>query len=129
VEAHGLTPNVVAGSLQQAGGEAAARQLLEGDELPTAIFAASDLSVLGAREVILGAGLSVPEQISLIGYNDSLFARLRGIELTSVREPSEAMGIYASEVVTNRILDRSEPPDEWLADPELVVRSSTQPPP
>ena len=129
VEAHGLAPIVVAGSLQQGGGEAAARELLDGDGLPTAIFAASDLSVLGAREVILAAGIAVPDQISLIGYNDTPYARLRGIELTSVREPSEAMGIYASEVVAHRIVDPSEPPDHWVAEPELVVRNSTRPPP
>ena len=129
MEHHELAPVVVAGSLQQDGGEAAARQLLEKGDLPTAVFAASDLSALGAREVFIEAGIAIPDQISLVGYNDSLFARLRGIELTSIREPSEAMGIYASEVVINRILDPSEPTDEWIAEPELVVRNSTQPPP
>ena len=53
MEQHGLAPIVVAGSLQQAGGEAAARELLEGDETPTAIFAASDLSVsIGAHDML-----------------------------------------------------------------------------
>ena len=126
MEHHGLDPVLAAGRLQQEGGEAAARQLLDQGDLPTAIFAASDLSAIGAREVILEAGISIPDQVSLIGYDDSLFARLRGIELTSIREPSEAMGIYASEVVINRILDPSQPPDEWVAEPELVVRSSTR---
>ncbi len=128
MQAHDLEPNVVTGSLLQAGGESGARLLLEQDEFPTAIFAASDLSALGARDVIQGAGLSIPDRVSLIGYNDTPFARLRGIELTSVREPTEAMGIYASEVIIGRILDPTEPPGEWIAEPELVVRSSTRPP-
>jgi DNA-binding LacI/PurR family transcriptional regulator len=128
MEHHGLTPIVVAGSLYQEGGEAAAQQLLDLDDTPTAIFAASDLSALGAREVLEAASFPIPERISLVGYNDSPFARLHGIDLTSVREPSEAMGIYASEVVANRIQDPSEPTAEWVAEPELVIRSSTQAP-
>jgi DNA-binding LacI/PurR family transcriptional regulator len=128
MEAHGLTPNVVTGSVTQAGGESGARQFLEQGRFPSGIFAASDLSALGAREVIRGAGLSIPKQVSLVGYNDSALAGLRGIELTSVHVPFEAMGIYASEVVVNRILDPTEPPSQWIVEPELVARGSTRPP-
>jgi len=128
MQAHDLTPNVVPGSFTQAGGESGARLLLEQDPFPTAIFAATDLSALGAREVIKGAGLAMPDRVSLVGYNDSPYTRLHSIELTSIREPLEAMGIYAAEVVMNRILDPAQPPAEWIAEPELVVRSSTAPP-
>ncbi|MBT8164675.1 MAG: LacI family transcriptional regulator, partial [Acidimicrobiia bacterium] len=127
--AHDLEGNSVTGSLLQDGGESGARLLLEQDgEFPTAIFAASDLAALGARDVIRAAGFSIPDRVSLVGYGDSSFARLHDIELTSVREPTEAMGIYAAEVAVNRILDPTEPPSEWIAAPELVVRGSTVPP-
>lgn len=129
MESHGLTPNAVQGSLTQSGGESGATLLLEQDEFPTAIFAASDLAVLGARDVMETAGISVPDQVSLIGYNDTSIARLHGIQLTSVREPFEAMGIYASEVIVNRMIDPTHPPSEWTVEPELVIRSSTQAPP
>lgn len=128
MKAHHLTPNAVTGSLTEAGGESGAKLLLEQDDFPTAIFVASDLAAVGAREVIHRAGMSIPERVSLVGYGDSAFARLHGIELTTVREPYEAMGIYASEVVVNRILDPTQPPSEWIAEPELVVRSSTRTP-
>ena len=128
MEAHNLDPNVVIGSLLQEGGESGARKLLEQKEFPTAIFAATDLAALGARDVIEKAGMPIPDRVSIVGYNDSPFARLHAIELTSIREPTKAMGIYAAEVVANRILDPEEPPAEWIAEPELVVRSSTAPP-
>ncbi len=129
MQAHNLPVNVVPGSLLQEGGESGAGLLLEQDEFPTAVFAASDLSALGARDVMREAGFSIPDQVSLVGYGDSPFARLHEIELTSIRDPNEAIGIYAAEVLTNRILDPNQPPSDWIAEPELVVRSSTGPPP
>jgi DNA-binding LacI/PurR family transcriptional regulator len=128
MEAHGLTPNVVPGSLTREGGESGARMLLEQDEFPTAIFVASDLAALGAREVIQSAGLSVPDRVSIVGYDDSPFASLPDIDLTSIREPLVALGIYAAEVVANRIHDPTEPPQQWIAEPELVARGSTRAP-
>jgi DNA-binding LacI/PurR family transcriptional regulator len=96
--------------------------------LPTAVYAATDLAALGARQVFRAAGLAIPDEISLVGYDDTPFASLHGIELTTIREPAEAMGVYAAEVIANRILDPSESPSEWITQPELVVRGSTVPP-
>lgn len=94
----------------------------------TAIFAASDAQAAGVLEAARRAGVSVPNELSVIGFDDQLVARMTAPQLTTIRQPSEAMGSYAVEVA-HKLLSGSAPPafHTDLAT-ELVVRGSTAPP-
>lgn len=73
----------------------AATQLLAKDDRVTAIFAASDAQAAGVLEAARLAGLSVPRDLSVVGFDDQLIARMTAPQLTTIRQPSEAMGAYA----------------------------------
>ncbi|WP_327232933.1 LacI family transcriptional regulator [Streptomyces sp. NBC_01317] len=95
----------------------------------TAVFCANDLLALGVLQAMYGAGVNVPGDISIVGYDDIEFAAAAVVPLTSVRQPAERMGRTAAEM----LLDETEPDREHhthrsvVLQPELVVRGSTQP--
>jgi LacI family transcriptional regulator len=94
--------------------------------LPTAVFAHNDLMALGARSALGARGLRVPEDVSLVGYNDlPLVGRLTP-PLTTIRYPSLEVGRSAGELVI-QLLGGERGADHPL-QPELVVRASTAPP-
>jgi DNA-binding LacI/PurR family transcriptional regulator len=125
---HKLKPIVVEGDFTDEGGYEGARALLESKQRPTAIFACNDLAALGALTAIEEAGLSVPGDISLAGYDNTYLARVRHISLTSVDQPRTEMGRLAVQAIT----ERRERPDAAArvrqVAPHLVARSSTAPP-
>lgn len=93
-------------------------------DLPTAVFAHNDLMALGALSVLSERGLRVPDDISLVGYNDLPMMDLVAPPLTTVRYPSAEIGRAAGEMVI-ALLDGGEPDDVCL-QPSLVVRASTR---
>ncbi|MYR82013.1 LacI family DNA-binding transcriptional regulator [Streptomyces filamentosus] len=109
------------------GGQAAATRLLERGV--TGIICASDPLALGAVRAVRRRGLSVPGDVSVVGYDDSAFMNCTEPPLTTVRQPIEAMGRAAVELLSVQIGGRSVPSDELLFEPELVVRGSTAQPP
>jgi DNA-binding LacI/PurR family transcriptional regulator len=125
---HGLEPIVVQGDFTDEGGYEGARALLEGRQRPTAIFACNDLAALGALTAIEDAGLSIPDDISLVGYDNSYLARVRHISLTSVDQPRAEMGRLAVAAVTERRERSDAPARVRTVAPHLVTRSSTAPP-
>ncbi|MET9479572.1 LacI family DNA-binding transcriptional regulator [Streptomyces sp. NPDC006638] len=96
---------------------------------PTAVFCANDLLALGVLQAMYGAGVNVPGDMSIVGYDDIEFAAAAVVPLTSVRQPAERMGRTAAEM----LLDETEPDREHhthrsvVLQPELVVRGSTRP--
>jgi DNA-binding LacI/PurR family transcriptional regulator len=105
------------------GGHAAAARLVRRGV--TGIVCASDILALGAIRAARRAGSAVPEDISVIGYDDSPLMNCTDPPLTTVRQPIDAMGRAAVDLLVARI-DRAEvPADELLFEPELVVRAST----
>lgn len=94
-------------------------------EMPTAIFAHNDLMAMGALATLRDAGLDVPEDVSLAGYNDLAMMDLVAPPLTTVRYPSREIGLMAGEVAI-RLLGGEEVADINL-DPRLVIRESTRP--
>ncbi|WP_077488230.1 LacI family DNA-binding transcriptional regulator [Sinomonas mesophila] len=125
----GLPPRVVAAPGHSlAAGEEAARALLAGPERPTAVVAHNDQLALGVREVALGLGLRVPEDLSLTGYDDSRTAGLAGIGLTSVDLGAHALGVAAGMAALNRLAYPNAPAVDECSLPRLVVRGSTAPP-
>jgi DNA-binding LacI/PurR family transcriptional regulator len=87
-----------------------------------------DRRAIGLLDSMLRADVRVPEDLSVVGYDDSRFARLPGIDLTSVRQDIPRMAELAVQAVVERLdLPPREPKDVALA-PQLVVRGTTSPP-
>jgi LacI family transcriptional regulator len=94
------------------------------DPLPTAIFASNDLSAFGAMDAIREHGLRIPEDISIIGFDDIPQASLVHPKLTTVRQPLEQMGQVAAKLLLERIEDRNRPPQRVTLATQLVIRDS-----
>jgi DNA-binding LacI/PurR family transcriptional regulator len=105
------------------GGQAAAGRLIERGI--TGIVCASDIIALGAIRAARRAGLSVPGQVSVVGYDDSPLMSCTEPPLSTVRQPIEAMGRAAVAVLVSQIEGAAVAHDELLFEPELVVRGST----
>ncbi|MEJ1199615.1 MULTISPECIES: LacI family DNA-binding transcriptional regulator [unclassified Streptomyces] len=105
------------------GGQAAAARLLERGV--TGIICASDPLALGAVRAARRRGLHVPHDISVVGYDDSAFMTCTEPPLTTVRQPIEAMGRAAVDLLCAQIQGTEVPHRELLFEPELVVRGST----
>ena len=80
---------------------------------------------LGAIRAVRRAGLSVPGDVSVVGFDDSAFMNCTDPPLTTVRQPIEAMGKAAVALLVNQIENVAVYPEELLFEPELVVRGST----
>ncbi|MFC9650609.1 MULTISPECIES: LacI family DNA-binding transcriptional regulator [unclassified Streptomyces] len=105
------------------GGHAAATRLL--DRGVTGIICASDPLALGAVRAARRRGLDVPREVSVVGFDDSAFMNCTEPPLTTVRQPIEAMGRAAVEMLSAQIQGGAVPSGELLFEPELVVRGST----
>jgi len=103
-----------------------ARRMLSAERRPTAIFAASDTQALGVIAAAHELGLHVPEDLSVIGYDDIEAADYVG--LTTVRQQLFESGRRGAEILLAEISDRSDAPPVTQLTPELVVRSTTAPP-
>ena len=108
------------------GGQAATSDLL--GEGATGIVCGSDPLALGAIRAARRAGLSVPGDISVVGYDDSIFMSCIEPPLTTIRQPIEAMGRAAVDRLVAQMDGDPVGPDELLFAPELVVRASTAQP-
>jgi DNA-binding LacI/PurR family transcriptional regulator len=105
------------------GGQAAASDLL--DRGCTAIVCASDMMALGAIREARRRGLEVPDDVSVVGFDDSPLIAFTDPPLTTVRKPVQAMGQAAVRAVLEEIGGTPTPPTEFVFMPELVVRGST----
>jgi DNA-binding LacI/PurR family transcriptional regulator len=93
----------------------------------TALFAYNDLSAIGAIWAFREAGLCVPEDISVVGFDDVPLAVFSDPQLTTIRQPLQRMGQIAAKTLIDQIERRSEFQPEIVIEPELVVRASTGP--
>jgi DNA-binding LacI/PurR family transcriptional regulator len=105
------------------GGQAATTRLLR--HRVTGVICGSDVLALGAIRAIRRAGLSVPGDVSVVGYDDSAFMNCTDPPLTTVRQPIESMGKAAVALLVNQIENVAVYSEELLFEPELVVRGST----
>jgi DNA-binding LacI/PurR family transcriptional regulator len=127
VEAAGIEPVVIPGGYNVADGTNAMERFIDStNDLPTAIFAANDLCAVGVMNAIRDTGRAVPADISVIGFDDIALAGWRGIELTTINQPTRQMGELAARLLTTRIADRTAPQQVQI-EPALVIRSSTKP--
>lgn len=119
----------VKGSFREAGGFEAMETLLELAEIPTAVFAVNDLAALGAIRAIMAAGLRVPQDISVIGFNDLFHATHMMPALTTIQVPHRAMGARAAQLLLDMVVDGVMPEQPVLLPATLIVRESTGPAP
>jgi len=105
------------------GGHAAATRLLARGV--TAIICASDPLALGAIRAVRRAGMSVPTDVSVVGYDDSAFMSCTDPPLTTVRQPIDAIGRAAVELLTGQIEGAQVAAEELFFEPEIVARGST----
>jgi DNA-binding LacI/PurR family transcriptional regulator len=107
------------------GGQAAATRMLRHGV--TGVICGSDPLALGAIRAARRAGLAVPRDVSVVGFDDSAFMNCTEPPLTTVRQPIEALGRAAVTMLVNQIEGATVTADELLFEPELVVRGSTGP--
>jgi DNA-binding LacI/PurR family transcriptional regulator len=102
-----------------------AKQLLARKKPFTALFAYNDISAIGAIRALQEQGLRVPQDVSVMGFDDIPGAAFNTPTLTTVRQPLARMGQVAAQTLLERIAGRDDYPPEIAIEPELVVREST----
>jgi LacI family transcriptional regulator len=120
---------VLAGDFYVESGERMAERLLALPEPPTAIVAASDLMAVGALRAAAARGLRVPDDLSVVGFDDIMVAAHLQPGLTTLRQDKTGLGGAAARALLDRIAGAAEPPPVVTLPVELVVRGTTRPPP
>lgn len=128
MDAAGATPLVRVSTLYVEGGLRDARELLRLPEPPTAIFAANDLQALGVYEAARQAGVRIPEELSVVGFDDLSFTQWSGPPMTTVHQPLVQMGAAAANLVL--ALAAGQQPEHTRIElaTTLMIRSSTAAP-
>jgi LacI family transcriptional regulator len=94
---------------------------------PTAIFAYNDFMAVGVIKALKEAGVKVPDDMALVGYDDIIYAQFLEIPLTTVRQPTQKLGEVAAEVLLERIARRDTEVKRIVLEPELIIRASSHP--
>ena len=128
MRAHGLDPAVVRSEYTDVAGARSVAGLLADATTPTALVAANDFNAVGAISALEDAGLRVPRDVSVVGYDNTSLAALRHISLTTVDQPRSEIGRLATEALLQRVRGERTEPVHHLLHPELVVRATTAPP-
>jgi DNA-binding LacI/PurR family transcriptional regulator len=130
---HGLGSNalMVPGGLTEDDGASAARALLEltGPRTPTAVTAFNDRCATGVLDVLRAAGVAIPGDISVVGFDDSRLARLSHVDLTTIAQDAATMTELAVARAVARLDGTAVGEREQVVPPRLVVRGTTAPPP
>jgi len=123
-----LTIQLDSDSPSPAVGHDVTRKLLARGEPFTAVFAFNDVSAIGAIQALRGAGKRVPEDVSVVGFDDIQSASYQNPALTTVRQPLRQMGVTAAETLLARINSphKAAYPKEIIVKPELMIRGTTR---
>lgn len=116
------------GTFFQPDGYAGTDALLNLEQPPTAIFASNDVMAMGAMDAVRSRGLRVPDDISIIGFDDIPQSGLVRPALTTVRQPLKQMGSLSAQILIDKLKDPDVEVSRVELPTELVVRDSTTPP-
>ncbi|MBN1640595.1 MAG: LacI family DNA-binding transcriptional regulator [Anaerolineae bacterium] len=119
---------VVLGDFRPEGGYQAARRLLALDPRPTALFACNDLMAIGAICAATEIGLAVPQDLSVVGFDNLELAAFGNPPLTTIAQPTHEIGRIAAAMLIDRLQEPALPLQIRMMETELVVRRSTAPP-
>jgi DNA-binding LacI/PurR family transcriptional regulator len=128
LSASGIVPDpqlTCSGRFTEEGGYEAAQVLLHLDPPPTAIFAANDLSAIGVLKAVVESGRNVPEDVSVIGFDDLRLSAFTIPALTTIRQPAREIGERATDLLLELCHQRPVVQLSHLLAPTLVVRGST----
>lgn len=121
---------IIRGDFSLESGHDAAAKILEMEDRPTAVFCSADMVAFGLISGLQAAGLRVPEDISVVGFDDIEMSEFYVPALTTIRQDRHKLGRKAAEVLLARLVPGADSPrTEEPLPVELVVRSSTAPPP
>ncbi len=135
MEQHGLTPDphtIQEGDHRVEGGHAAMQRMLSSGERPTAILTSNDLTAIGAMGAIFEHGLRIPEDISVIGFDDIQLSAYTNPSLTTLRLPRKDLATAAFRNLyeaRESAAGKLRPGEDHIFQPELIVRQSTAPAP
>lgn len=127
MERRGLAPDVVPAAFTEDAGARAAQDLLARKRLPSAILAANDRCAAGVLATLVRAGVRVPADVSVAGFDDSSIARLPYTQMTTVRHDPARLAGAALDAIVRRIDDPDATTVRHLEPPLLIVRASTGP--
>ncbi|MGW6330838.1 LacI family DNA-binding transcriptional regulator [Nocardia rhamnosiphila] len=114
---------VVFSGFDPAGGRSAVEQILAAGPVPDAIFATNDFAALGAFGALRDRGIHVPDDVALVGYNDTPLAEGGAVPLTTIRSPMHEMGRQAVRLLLEVLAGGT--PESVLLEPELIIRRSS----
>ena len=119
---------IITGDFHQPDGYAGGNQLLDLPDPPTAIFASNDVMAMGAMDAVRNRGLRIPDDVSVMGFDDIPQAAMLRPALTTVGQPLEQMGRVATQILLDMIKDRKFQPKTVELPTQLIVRDSCCPP-
>jgi DNA-binding LacI/PurR family transcriptional regulator len=117
------------GDFQEQSGRALTRRLFEAGTPPTALFTANNLMTVGALKTLRDVGVRVPDELSIVGFDDVTLGSLLRPPLTCVTRADEEQGELVMRLLLERLKGDSEPPRRIILETNLEVRGSTAPPP
>ncbi len=108
-------------------GKQAMQELLALPERPTAVFVAGDQMAIGAIDAIHEVGLRIPEDLSVVGYDDIELAKFITPKLTTVRQDTDTIGQHAANLLIEQIVNKKRVMTTDIIPVDLIVRQSTGP--
>lgn len=129
---HGIAPDhslTVLGDLKEESGYRATLELLDLPQPPTAIFVANNLMAVGTVKAIADRGLTIPDDVSMISFDDLAAGDVIGPGIAAVVQPTYRLGVTAADLLLRRIDEPGTPVQEVVLTTQLVERGSIGPPP
>ena len=125
----GAAPSVTTllwrGGFTSQGGYEAMHAILRTDQPPSAVFACNDLMAIGALRAAHETGVRVPDELSIVGFDDIELSGYTSPPLTTVAQPKDHIGALAVDMLLERVSRRRQEPRKVVLQPELRVRAST----
>ena len=119
------SPIIGNGFFRQVGGYQAMIDMLNGKSKPTAVLVANNLMTLGAMQAIIGSGLSIPDEVALMGFDDMSWSNCLQPSLTSISQPTFEMGQIAANLLLNRIHHPQNASQNVILESKLIIRESS----